>query len=178
MRPSKDLTITVMGDDMDEDDETVVIALSSPVNATLAPDMSTAVGTIVDDDAPPVLSISGETVTEGAAGATTPLVFTVTKAGATSKVVTVDYQVGGTAEAGADYEALADGTLTFAPGEIEKTLTVAVMDDDVDEDDETVEVTLKQPGQRDPGAGRKHGGRNDRRRRRAIGAVDQREDGG
>ena len=139
------LTVTVMDDAIDEDDETVEIALSNP---SLDTDLgeSIAAGTIVDDDAPAVLSIRGGEVTEGAAGdETTPLVFTVTKAGATSKVVTVDYQVGGTAEAGADYEALADGTLTFAPGEIEMTLTVAVMGDDMDEDDETVEVTLNNP---------------------------------
>ena len=53
-----------------------------------------------------MLSISGKTVAEGAAGTTTPLVFTVAKAGATSKVVTVGYAVtGGTARSGEDYQA-------------------------------------------------------------------------
>ena len=49
----------------------------------------------------------------------------------------VDYATGdGTATAGADYTA-ANGTLTFAPGETTKPISITIADDTVDEDGET-----------------------------------------
>ena len=54
----------------------------------------------------------------------------------------VDYATSdGTAVAGSDYTA-ASGTLTFAAGETEKTVTVAVLDDSHDEGYETLTLTL------------------------------------
>ena len=144
---SKTITVTVMGDNIDEINETVRIALSDPTGATLSPSGSVATGIIVDDDDPPVLSIAGSTVTEGHAGATATLTFTVTKTGATSKLVTVAYADAdsGTATAGTDYEELSAGTLTFQPDEMSKTIPVTVKGDNVYEDDETVEITLSKP---------------------------------
>ena len=68
--------------------------------------------------------------------------FTVTLAPASPAPVTVDWATAdGTAKAGEDY--LADaGTLTFAPGETEKTVAVAVLDDAHDEGEETFVFTL------------------------------------
>ena len=50
----------------------------------------------------------------------------------------------GTAAAGADYTA-ASGTLTFAAGETAKTVSVALLDDAVDEGKETFTLTLSNP---------------------------------
>ena len=139
----KTITVTVKGDDMDEDDETLKVMLSSPTIATI--DVGTGTGTIRDDDEPPELSIKGATVAEGHAGTTTPLVFTVTKDGATSKEVTVDYKVsGGTAKRGEDYTAPATGTLTFNPDQATRQITITVKGDNVQEDDETIEIALQQ----------------------------------
>ena len=56
--------------------------------------------------------------------------------------VTVDYATAdGTAKAGEDYTA-ASGTLTFAAGETAKTVSVAVLDDAVDEGEETFTLRL------------------------------------
>ena len=150
------ISVTVIGDNMDEYDETVEIALGQPLqNATLSESESMATGTILDDDDPPVLSIAGSSVTEGHEGTRSKLTFTVTKAGATSKVATVSYAVtGGTAKAGADYEALKKGTLTFQPADTSKTIAVTVKGDDVHEGDETVEVTLSSPENATLAAGR------------------------
>jgi hypothetical protein len=49
----------------------------------------------------------------------------------------------GTASA-ADYTP-ASGTLEFVPGELSKSLTVPVLDDDADEPDESFEVALQSP---------------------------------
>ena len=61
---------------------------------------------------------------------------------APSSTVTVDYATAdGTATAGSDYTAV-NGTLTFAAGETEKTVSVAVLDDAHDEGSETLTLTL------------------------------------
>ena len=142
---SKAINITVLGDDTDEYDETIEVALSSPLNATL--EVATAIGTIIDDDAEPTLSINGPSVSEGAAGTTATLTFTVTKTGATSKEVTVGYADAGSGSAtsGSDYEALSAETLTFAAGDTVKPINVTVKGDDTHEQDETVVVALRSP---------------------------------
>ena len=58
---------------------------------------------------------------------------------------TVDYAVtGGTAAPAEDY-ILAPGTLTFNPGETSQTISIDIIDDDLDEDDETIVVGLSNP---------------------------------
>ena len=70
------------------------------------------------------------------------LEFAVTLSQAASETVTVDYATAdGTAQAGQDYTAT-DGTLTFAAGETQKTVSVAVLDDAHDEGEETLTLTL------------------------------------
>ena len=71
--------------------------------------------------------------------------FAVTLSRAASGPVTVDYATAdGTAAAGADYTATS-GTLTFAPGETEKTVSVALLDDAIDEGKETFKLELSNP---------------------------------
>lgn len=70
------------------------------------------------------------------------MTFTVALSAASGKTVTVDYATANdTAVAGSDYIATS-GTLTFAPGEISKTITVQVKGDITDELDETFLVNL------------------------------------
>ena len=71
--------------------------------------------------------------------------FAVTLSRAASGPVSVDYATAdGTAVAGADYTATS-GTLTFAPGETEKTVSVALLDDAIDEGKETFKLELSNP---------------------------------
>lgn len=56
-----------------------------------------------------------------------PLVFSITKSGSTSSTYTVNYATAnGTAVAGTDYTATS-GTLSFAPGDVTKTVSVATL---------------------------------------------------
>ncbi|HEV3484250.1 MAG TPA: Ig-like domain-containing protein, partial [Vicinamibacterales bacterium] len=90
----------------------------------------------------PTLAISDASVAEGSTGGTTPLVFTVSLSVASSAPVTVNYQtLNGTASAGRDYTGMS-GTLTFAPGEISKTIAVLVTADTNRENSETLSVRL------------------------------------
>ena len=71
--------------------------------------------------------------------------FAVTLSRAASGPVSVDYATkDGTAAGGADYTA-ASGTLTFAPGETAKTVSVALLDDSHDEGKETFTLRLSNP---------------------------------
>ena len=73
------------------------------------------------------------------------LSFAVTRDGPTSGTARVSWATSdGTAVAGADYTA-GSGTLTFAPGDTEKTITVTVLDDAHDEGEETLTLTLSNP---------------------------------
>ena len=90
--------MTLVDDDVHEDDETFALNLSMAENAAVS--TASATGTIVDDDAAPELSITGGTAPEGGT-----IGFTVTLTGSTSRTATVDYATAdGTAIADGDYE--------------------------------------------------------------------------
>ncbi|MEO2006034.1 MAG: Calx-beta domain-containing protein, partial [Candidatus Poribacteria bacterium] len=136
--------VIILADAIDEDDETVTVTLSSPVNVQLP--ATTASVTITDDDDAPNLSIGGITVTEGsslAAVSPTTASFVVTLDAASGKNVTVTYATAdGTAtEADGDYTAAAD-TLTLAPGELTSSVDVSVAADYDDEPDETFVLSI------------------------------------
>ncbi len=127
---SQTISVPILGDTSDESDETFFVNLSNPANAEIQD--SQAVGTIIDDDGLPALTISDEVVQEGNSG-TVNMVFDVTLSPASAGVVTVNYTtVNGTAVAGSDYTAVSD-TLTFAIGETSKQITVPIIGDNVDE---------------------------------------------
>ena len=92
--------------------------------------------------ATPTLSIGSASVTEGNAG-TVSANFTVTLSAASANSVTVNYATAnGTATtAGSDYSA-ASGSLTFAPGETSKTISVLVNGDTLVESSENFYVNL------------------------------------
>ncbi len=135
---SKTIAVPVKGDTIGEGDEDFTVDLSNAQNAAI--DDGSGTGTIVDDDA--TLSIDDQTVVEGDTG-TTDATFTVTlRNAAPGDTVTVDYQTNdGTATAPGDYEAQS-GTLSFAPGESSKTITVPVKGDLLSEGDEAFTVDL------------------------------------
>jgi hypothetical protein len=139
---SKTITVAVNGDTTPEPDETFAVNLSNPTNATIADGQG--IGTIKNDDtaaSPPGISINDAAVTEGNSG-TTDAIFTVTLSAVSSSTVTVNFATAdGTATAGSDYQSRT-GTLSFAPGETSKTITVAVNGDTTFENNETFFVNL------------------------------------
>lgn len=78
-------------------------------------------------------------------GATTMAMFTITLSQATTSTVTVAFStLNGTATAGQDYVA-ASGTITFAPGETQKTIWISMIGDTAAEPNETFVVRLSNP---------------------------------
>ena len=138
---TKTITVNVIGDRQVEANETFVVNLSAPTGGTLS--RRQGLGTILNDDWPS-LSINSVRKVEGQTGETA-YVFTVTLTPAGFVPVTVAYSTAdGTARAGSDYRAQS-GTLTFAPGQRSKTVTVNVIGDTVVEPDETFFVNLSAP---------------------------------
>jgi hypothetical protein len=120
--------VPVIGNTISESNETFLVNLSSPVNATLADGQ--AVGSILDNDRVPGLSIDDITVTEGQSG-TSNAVFTVRLAKASERIITVGYSTSNhTAHAGTDFLAT-NGILTFTPGMTNQSVSVAVIGDTV-----------------------------------------------
>ena len=148
---SQTIRVPVLDDAADEAEaETFTLTLSAAQGAMLASgeDTLAVTGTIDDDDPAPELSIADATLEE--ADADLQLTVSLRNAAApelgSGRPVTVAYTVADvTAEAGTDYTPVAAGTLTFAPGETGKTIAVPVLDDDLNEADETFTVSLSAP---------------------------------
>ena len=140
------IAIPIIGNTRFETDKTFTVELSNPINATQIT-RSVATATILNDDAPPQLSIAAVPAAkpEGNSGIT-PFTFEVTLNTASSVAVTVPYStVDGTATIADNDYVQASDTLTFAPGETKKTMTVNVIGDTKSEGDETFKVTLGNP---------------------------------
>lgn len=133
---TKVVTVQTTQDSVYEHNETVLLNLSNPTNGAIIAD-SQGVGTITNDDAPPSFTINDVTRVEGQ-----NLVFTVTKSGATALTHNVNYATANnTALAGSDYVAKS-GTLSFAPADTSKAITIVSIQDSNVEPDETFYVNL------------------------------------
>lgn len=103
--------------------------------------------TFIDDESPlPTLSVAdAPAVDEG-----TDAVFTVTLSSLSASAVTVRYDTqdgagAGGAVGGQDFTSQSAQTLTFSPGETQKTISIATIDDSDDEDTETFGLVLSDP---------------------------------
>ncbi len=147
---TKTITVTVNGDNKVELNETYSVLLSNIQSVGLPALIlsqitfidNTGVGTITNDDSA-LISITDVTANETHSG-TTNFNFTVTMSRASDAAVTVDYTTAdGTAlVSDVDYNALSTTTLTFAPGETSKTVTVQVVGDTKVELNETFALNL------------------------------------
>jgi chitinase len=146
---SKPVPVTIIDDNLAEDDETFTLNLSNATGGIAIADPQ-GVGTIVNDDLDPTVSVGNASVVEGDLGTTT-LSLPVTLSGPSGREVDVDYATSnGTATAGTDYTATS-GTLVFAAGETSKQIDVTVAGDLWVESNETFTVTLSSPFNADLG---------------------------
>lgn len=134
--------VPVLGDLLDEADESLRVTLSSPANATLA--ASQALGTILDDDPLPSLTIGDVALAEGDAG-TRLVTLTASLSAPSGRAVGVSFaSAAGTASSPADFGSVS-GTLDFPAGTTARSLSVAVFGDVLDEPDESFAVDLSAP---------------------------------
>ncbi|MCA2668070.1 MAG: VCBS repeat-containing protein [Pseudanabaena sp. M114S2SP2A07QC] len=122
---SKTITVAVNGDTKVESNETFFVNLSNLQtngrNVTLADNQGQ--GTITNDDVilPSItLAVSPSSVTEDG---TQNLIYTFTRSGVTTNLLTVNYSIGGTATNGTDYASIPTG-VTFAANLATATVTI------------------------------------------------------
>ena len=133
------VSVPVRGDVLDELDEQFFVNLERTVGAFIADGQ--AVGRVVDDDAPVLLSVNDVSVDEGDSGTNSAL-FHVTLSASPGHTVTVDYRTAdASAQAGADYR-LAEGYLVFPPGTTDLVVSVPVLGDTLLEPNETFTLNL------------------------------------
>jgi hypothetical protein len=135
---SMTVTVLVNGDRAVESTESFTLLLSNPTNAFVTD--ATGVGTVTDDE--PRITINNVSKKEGN-GKTTVFTFTVKLSQAYDEPVTVNYATAdGTAKTSDNDYVAKSGTVTFAPGETSKTITVVVKGDKKKESSESFFVNL------------------------------------
>ena len=139
----KTIDIDIINDGLDEEDETIIVELSDPAAAGGDVGLGTSehVYNILDSRPAVEFGTTSSGGHEGIATANIPLHLTR----AAGEQVTVDYSVkGGSASRNVDYT-VSEGTLTFNPGQTSTTVVVNIIEDDLEEGDETIVLTLLNP---------------------------------
>ena len=143
------VTIDPTTDSAVEPNETVVLTTTAGAGYNVGTS-SAATGTINNDDSTPTLPTVSVSVAPSAASedGATNLVYTFTRS-ATAGSLTVNFSVGGTADASSDYSQTGaatftppTGTVTFANGNDTASVTINPSTDTTVESDETVILTI------------------------------------
>lgn len=154
---SQTVNVTIANDALDENDENFTLTLSGLTatgNVTLPAGTATATGTILDDDALPVLSIANVTQPEG--NATNTLTFTVNLSPVSGRAVsftraTADGTAVSTAP-NADFVAIPSGIVTIPAGQTSVTIPVTINGDTVPEGNESFSLNLTSVSNATPGS--------------------------
>ena len=139
---SKTFTVPILDDDVYENTESFQVHLTNPTGATLV--ASGATVRIDSEDAVPTASMEDVTVDEGAGTMTLTLQLSHPSQSDIS-YLTGAVNVTGTATAGDDYDVFLLGNgrtarITVPGGELSQTFDITIVDDSVDEPDETIEI--------------------------------------
>ncbi|NCS10387.1 MAG: hypothetical protein GPJ08_04145, partial [Microcystis aeruginosa G13-09] len=133
------VTINPTADTTVESDETVALTLTAGTDYTIGT-TTAVIGTITNDDTSVTLAVSPTSVTEDG---TSNLIYTFTRSGVTTNLLTVNYSIGGTATLNTDYtRSGTNNTVTFAANATTATVIVDPTADTTVESDETVALTL------------------------------------
>ena len=142
-RTSAVVGVPTVQDTLDEDLEQLTLVLSDPAGAVLV-GAGEAVGTIIDDDPEPLLSVDDPEATENGDG--TPVVFTLRLSEVSGRDVSVRHiTVDSTAKAGDDYVAVPNGRAPIPAGHRTALVLVTLVDDDVEEEVERFRLELSDP---------------------------------
>lgn len=135
---TKSFSIPIINDNIVQGPRVLTVGLSSPQGGATISGTNIAPVTILDDDIGIGFSSPVYAVGEGAGSVT----LSVLRQNGSNGVFSIDYATtNGTATAGADYSS-ATGHLSFASGEMLKTITIPILEDSIIEGDENFTVNL------------------------------------
>lgn len=161
---TQSIAVDLVNDPTDEADESFLVSLGTVTNGSLGMNTSHT-ATISDDDAPPKVRFEPATSKAGEGRAVRNMKVSLSLA--SSKEVTVKLATsGGTATGGGVDYTFDPTTITFAPGETEKTVSASVVDDFFVEGKETFAIALSDPTNATLGNAKKH-----------IGAITDNDNG-
>lgn len=146
--PAGSTSITVeivpFDDSRDEGTQDVILQLRTAQNYSIDNATFTATINIADDDGSEIyVELNSGSGVEPASGSQNGPVFQIHRP-ATGTAITVNYTISGTATSGVDFNALS-GSVSFGAGTTNQTVTVSMLADTLQENAETVTLTL-QPG--------------------------------
>jgi hypothetical protein len=132
--------VPVLVDNIDEASETSTLTLSNPSNATISD--ATGTLTIVDDETTPTLSVVDKSLNED--DVTTQV--TISLSHASSSDITFDWTTSEDTAAGDGTDFTNNsGTATITAGNTSVTVDVGIVEDSIDEDNETFNVIISNP---------------------------------
>lgn len=140
----KAVPIPIIDDSLPEGNESVRLSLSDPTGGAAIGNQNSANLTIVDDEVPGTLAFAAAEFSVLEVDIPI-LTVTVSRSGGSFGEVSATINLtDGTATASQDY-ANTPITVKFADGELEKTVAIPILDDDLKEGIETVNLTLANP---------------------------------
>ena len=143
---SMPISVVVLGDEIFEGVETYNVTLSNPsvgLEFASAATSISALGTIVDNESVPTLSIDDQSVVEGNAGDAPIMTFNVSLSGPAQSDVTVQYTTSdGTGVAGTDYTAPTATELVINGGNTSGTLAVSAIGNTIADGNRTFNVNI------------------------------------
>jgi len=150
----RSIEIVVIDDGVAEDDETIELTLSNPTGADVTLGVNTQHTYTIVDMTP---SVSFDEAQSQVHENASPANISVSLSNALTHTVTVDYAVttSGTATRGVDY-ILEDGRLSFNAGQITQIISIAIIQDNLNEPNETIEITLSNPSNAELGTIAQH----------------------
>lgn len=137
----KTVIVPIVNDATLEGPQAFTASLSNPTGGATLANAKVAAITITDDDPPPGLNISNPSVLEGNSG-TTPMTFQLHLAAPAEVPITFQYSTSSwSATLGIDYLSTS-GSITFAPGETQKSVAVQIVGDASYEHDEVLSLSV------------------------------------
>ncbi|MCB1629057.1 MAG: hypothetical protein KDI48_15120, partial [Xanthomonadales bacterium] len=151
---SQTVSVPVVRDDLDENDEGLSLQLSNAVGANIVD--GGAAGTIIDDDLPPIPQVADQSIIEGDSGSQT-MVFTIVLPNPSSFTLNFAvWTVDGTATSPADYTGIPAATpqiISFAPRQTTQTVSITVLGDVLVEGNEAFSLVVDFVGDDGPAGG-------------------------
>ncbi len=149
---TQNLPVILLSDAIIENDETVVVTLGNPVNATLG---ANKVHTLTIKDKTPAPTVQFAAITQKVSETSGQANVAITLSTASTVAVTIPISVSGSATAGSDF-VLSASSVTIPAGQTIQSVTLTIQADAVFENDETVILTMGTPANATLGLNRVH----------------------
>ena len=142
---SKTVTIPINNDTFNEPTETVNLALSNPTGGATLGTQTTAVLSIIDNDAVPGVLVFSQAYYSINEDSTPIVAVTVNRTGGSDGAVSATISLTDGTATGPDDYINTSATVNFANGETSKAVTIPIVNDGVFETNETIYLTLNNP---------------------------------